>query len=632
MKEALNGPKHVRSLKNRYLSLFIATVLILCSFGSYAQLPARDTTRDLKYIEAEGYSWRNGQFLVSLRLSNDTPRLALRDSGAVAYKGGNLWTWDGVFWNQKSSVTVVGGGSGVDSVIFNQPAQVCVFALHSGSPRCFELDKFIVHIGDNYDSTMWVGYNYQGIAVDSTDRNLILVFTRDGLDHTDTTVTRNGKQRRGIVFFATGITGGSVSDTTIRFPVLDSLNTPVVSPGVNDAWLIGTNPTGGSNPWVGHANNVARWNGSTYVYDTASVGDLLYRVSNNMVSKFNGTSWIRIGKLLFHPGGDAYGILQKLGPTDNQGLTLVTNNTDRLKISSSGTFTFVPGIGTGIRLTTLNPSGTLGTIAVPNSIKKYLTGYNTYGSLNDSVRAAISLTTTGIGGSATYNSSTGVFNIPNYTATLQSAFDADPSAEPHINALGHEFLLAGADDYIFSTNSSNPVGNGTMSIGPNYLSIGTQDTVDVSGIISHIGGFDNTDAGIYAQHIDDGNAISQQIIVKPKVVIISAGLGQQAKLVIQDAPVLSTTPSYILALDADTVKKYSYIPGGGPSISFSKEEFTSSTSTTVTVSHTYTSGSVDVFKNGILLQSSEYTEATGTTVTLTSARLSSDIIIVKYRY
>jgi hypothetical protein len=68
-------------------------------------------------------------------------------------------------------------------------------------------------------------------------------------------------------------------------------------------------------------------------------------------------------------------------------------------------------------------------IPFPYTTKKYLTGYGTFGSMNsDSLsegstnlfftdaraRTAFSLTTTGTSGAATYNSSTGIFNIPLY--------------------------------------------------------------------------------------------------------------------------------------------------------------------------------------------------------------------------
>ncbi len=60
------------------------------------------------------------------------------------------------------------------------------------------------------------------------------------------------------------------------------------------------------------------------------------------------------------------------------------------------------------------------------------------------------------------------------------------------------------------------------------------------------------------------------------------------------------------------------------------EEFTGSTSSTYTLANTPVTASLDVYKNGVKLQSSEFS-VTGTTVTLTSARVSGDIISNSYR-
>jgi hypothetical protein len=78
---------------------------------------------------------------------------------------------------------------------------------------------------------------------------------------------------------------------------------------------------------------------------------------------------------------------------------------------------------------TLSGLGGEPTITAPNTTLKYWTGYKTFGSFNDTARAAISLTVTGSSGASTYNSSTGVFNIPTYTLSglggiTQTAADA----------------------------------------------------------------------------------------------------------------------------------------------------------------------------------------------------------------
>lgn len=77
-------------------------------------------------------------------------------------------------------------------------------------------------------------------------------------------------------------------------------------------------------------------------------------------------------------------------------------------------------------------------IELPYTVLKYLTGYGTFGSLNDSIRAAISLTTTGTSGAATYNSVTGVFNIPQYAGGGGSGWNLTGNAatSPGTNFIG----------------------------------------------------------------------------------------------------------------------------------------------------------------------------------------------------
>lgn len=110
----------------------------------------------------------------------------------------------------------------------------------------------------------------------------------------------------------------------------------------------------------------------------------------------------------------------------------------------TNTYTILAGkqstLVSGTSIKTINSTSLLGSgdialepiITAPNSIKNYLNGYKKFVSFNtDSItegttnqfytnarsRSAISITTTGINGAATYNSSTGVLNIPVYAAT-----------------------------------------------------------------------------------------------------------------------------------------------------------------------------------------------------------------------
>ncbi|MBP7398192.1 MAG: hypothetical protein KA954_01305 [Chitinophagales bacterium] len=85
----------------------IIVFFVLISFGSYAQY---DSTRTLQVISSNGNDYlRSLKIRGGLIIPTDTPKIAVRDSGAIAYKNGLLYKWSGLSWS------AVGGGSGVDS-------------------------------------------------------------------------------------------------------------------------------------------------------------------------------------------------------------------------------------------------------------------------------------------------------------------------------------------------------------------------------------------------------------------------------------------------------------------------------------------------------------------------------------
>tara|TARA_R100000808_G_scaffold17647_1_gene38939 strand:+ start:149 stop:1831 length:1683 start_codon:yes stop_codon:yes gene_type:complete len=69
--------------------------------------------------------------------------------------------------------------------------------------------------------------------------------------------------------------------------VIDTLDTPPGSPATNDAYLIGTSPTG---DWTGQANNLAIWNGAAWIFTTPQDGDFLYDQDEDAQKRFT-TVW-----------------------------------------------------------------------------------------------------------------------------------------------------------------------------------------------------------------------------------------------------------------------------------------------------------------------------------------------------
>lgn len=103
--------------------------------------------------------------------------------------------------------------------------------------------------------------------------------------------------------------------------------------------------------------------------------------------------------------------------TPDSGLTLL-NKGFKYDVASKGAGKVLTSDANGAA-TWQTPSGGGTSITFPNTALKYYTGYGTFGSLNDTTRAAISVTNTGSGG-ASYSSSTGVISVPQNSDSIQA--------------------------------------------------------------------------------------------------------------------------------------------------------------------------------------------------------------------
>lgn len=81
------------------------------------------------------------------------------------------------------------------------------------------------------------------------------------------------------------IVGRSVGVTL--FPVINQLNTPPLAV-LGDRYLIDTAPTGA---WVGNANNIAEWDGATWVYTIPVISNQVFITILNRTKVFDGLYW-----------------------------------------------------------------------------------------------------------------------------------------------------------------------------------------------------------------------------------------------------------------------------------------------------------------------------------------------------
>ena len=136
---------------------------LLFTLASFAASAQYDSTRQLQSIQAYGYSWNNVRAIGSNIIPLDTFKLAVKDSGGIAYKSGFVWAWNGYKWVVQAGRVTISTGSGVDSVTYSSN-QLCQWI--DGVSTCYRLNKFFDSTSYNYDSTKTIFYN-NGIARDS---------------------------------------------------------------------------------------------------------------------------------------------------------------------------------------------------------------------------------------------------------------------------------------------------------------------------------------------------------------------------------------------------------------------------------------------------------------------------------
>jgi len=125
------------------------------------------------------------------------------------------------------------------------------------------------------------------------------------------------------------------SSTINSYDVLNSQNAPPGSPSTGDVYLVGNVPTGA---WVGHAKDIAEWDGADWVFTDGVQGDFLYNATNALTYIFRSGNWVQTtGVPALNNGNNISGGL-KIGTNNARSLTFETNNVNRGRIDSIGRF------------------------------------------------------------------------------------------------------------------------------------------------------------------------------------------------------------------------------------------------------------------------------------------------------
>lgn len=104
MKKGLYGPKVLKSFPNNYRAL-IAAMAFFISFNAAAQHTVTyDSTKLRQDVKVYGNDfWGNYRFGTSMVIPTDTIHLSVQDSGAIAYKNGSYYGWNGYVWGSLGS-------------------------------------------------------------------------------------------------------------------------------------------------------------------------------------------------------------------------------------------------------------------------------------------------------------------------------------------------------------------------------------------------------------------------------------------------------------------------------------------------------------------------------------------------
>ena len=132
-------------------------------------------------------------------------------------------------------------------------------------------------------------------------------------------------------------------DVTYLDPVISQTNTPAVGPTTGDRYLVSTVPTG---DWAGHANEVAEWDGATWVYTVPVLDNVIFITNTLTTKRFNGSAWIAYSGAAILQNGNTFGSSMAIGTKDNQLVYIKVNNGNVIRVgNASNTFRFPTLIG-----------------------------------------------------------------------------------------------------------------------------------------------------------------------------------------------------------------------------------------------------------------------------------------------
>lgn len=126
--------------------------------------------------------------------------------------------------------------------------------------------------------------------------------------------------------------GITATDTSYSYFVDSITNVAPSSPVTGRYVLVGT---AGSGAFSGKSKNLARWNGSAWVYTPPSTAYTVFNIGDDYLYRYNGIVWYP-GKATVHHNLDSLGTTLKIGTKDNENLAFKTNGNTRMILTKDG--------------------------------------------------------------------------------------------------------------------------------------------------------------------------------------------------------------------------------------------------------------------------------------------------------
>ncbi len=297
-------------------------------------------------------------------------------------------------------------------------------------------------------------------------------------------------------------------------------------------------------------------------------------------------------------------------------------------------------------------SGTI-VLSANGSPSQYITGAGALATFLTDVRAGISLTTTGTSGAATYNSTTGVLNIPQYQGGVTSfntrTGAVSLSSTDVTDALGFTpYNATNPSSYITLTSlSSSATGltytntTGVFSFSSGYAIPTTIKQSNWDDAYTWVSSFPTQTGNTGKFLTTNGSSLSWATVTsgvssfntRTGAITLTSGDVTTALTYTPQQPITLTTTgtSGAATFIGNTLNIPQYSGGSGSGSLRGLQNYTATAGqTTFTVTAGYVVGQIDVFLNGVRLTAADYTASNGTTVVLGTGALVNDIVDVLY--